>query len=244
RVERVHETLHRFRRQRRIEPADRQRQVLLHTRVVVFCGFEGFHQCRSKRVVGADFRIRHQTRQLVRRRPTPIGPAIANFGQVLVSAAAVVGEKRTESQIHADRYPNNGQRNQEKLNGQGGSRDQWISSRGFALDEFVHEWDSDACPGAPASLQVLLRGSFSGQAAAPGGSGLASAGGQTNPLVLSLSKDEPWDARGSTGSPRAWEPISARTKLDHYPSGDGIAWKVDSPGLPRFLVGVVLQAQL
>jgi len=31
-----------------------------------------------------------------------------------------------------------------------------------------------------------------------------------------LSKDEPWDARGSTGSPRAWEPISARSKLDHY----------------------------
>src|SRR5204863_9204062 len=48
------------------------------------------------------------------------------------------------------------------------------------------------------------------------GSGLASAGGQTNPLVLSLSKDEPWDARGSTGSPRAWEPISARSKLDLY----------------------------
>src|SRR5947209_2350333 len=47
-------------------------------------------------------------------------------------------------------------------------------------------------------------------------SGLASAGGQTNPLVLSLSKDEPWDARGSTGSPRAWEPISARGKLDLY----------------------------
>src|SRR5438876_10658681 len=41
-------------------------------------------------------------------------------------------------------------------------------------------------------------------------------GGQTNPLVLSLSKDEPWDARGSTGSPRAWEPISARSKLDDY----------------------------
>jgi hypothetical protein len=33
-----------------------------------------------------------------------------------------------------------------------------------------------------------------------------------------LSKDEPWDARGSTGSPRAWEPISARSKLDHYPN--------------------------
>src|SRR5437016_2062177 len=60
------------------------------------------------------------------------------------------------------------------------------------------------------------------------GSGLASAGGQTNPLVLSLSKDEPWVARGSTGSPRAWEPISARSKLDCYRT-------MRSPRSPRFL---------
>ena len=33
------------------------------------------------------------------------------------------------------------QRDQEKLNGQGGRGDQGILSRVFALDEFVHEWD-------------------------------------------------------------------------------------------------------
>jgi hypothetical protein len=62
-------------------------------------------------------------------------------------------------------------------------------------------------PDGVGSFMEILNGVF--------GSGLASAGGQTNPLVLSLSKDEPWDARGSTGSPRAWEPISARSKLEH-----------------------------
>jgi hypothetical protein len=62
------------------------------------------------------------------------------------------------------------------------------------------------------------------------GSGLASAGGQTNPLVLSLSKDEPWDARGSTGSPRAWEPISARSSL--AARGESPASHRDERGAP------------
>ena len=52
------------------------------------------------------------------------------------------------------------------------------------------------------NLRHDVRYAFRSYAKAPSfalGSGLGSAGGQTNALVLSLSKDEPWDARGSTG---------------------------------------------
>src|SRR5947207_13620760 len=76
------------------------------------------------------------------------------------------------------------------------------------LSTTLRRYGTTPAPDGVGSFMEILNGVF--------GSGLASAGGQTNPLVLSLSKDEPWDARGSTGSPRAWEPISARSKLDHY----------------------------
>ena len=37
--------------------------------------------------------------------------------------------------------PDDSQRDQKKLNSEGGRGDQWVSSRVFALDEFVHEWE-------------------------------------------------------------------------------------------------------
>ena len=62
-----------------------------------------------------------------------------NLGQVVLRRP-VVGQQRAKADIHADRDRDNGQRDQKKLNGQGGRGDQRVSSRGFALDEFVHVW--------------------------------------------------------------------------------------------------------
>ena len=126
--------------------------------------FERLDQLGAERPVGADLGVGHQARQLVGRRPSPVGSAVAHLGEVVLRAA-VVGEQRTESDIHGDRDSNDGQRDQKELNGQGGRGDQWVASRVFALDEFVHEWESGRDLGMPESVQVLPPESLSGQAA-------------------------------------------------------------------------------
>ena len=82
-----------------------------------------------------------------------------HLGEVVLRAA-VVGQQRAESDIHGDRDSDDGQRDQKELNGQGGRGDQWVASRVFALDEFVHEWESGARSGMPESVQVLPRESL------------------------------------------------------------------------------------
>ncbi len=166
RVERLGQPGHRFRRERRVQPANGERQILPHARVVVFGSLERLHELRRERPVGPDLRIAHQPRQLVGGRPAPIGSAVADLAEVFLRRA-VVGQERTEADIHRHGDTDDGQRNQKKLNSEGGRGAYRVTSRGFALDEFVHEWDASACRLLHESVQVLLRGAFSGQAAQP-----------------------------------------------------------------------------
>ena len=106
---------------------------------------ERLDEGRRQRPIGADLRVGHQTRQFVGRRPAAVRAAVADFAQVFLGGP-IVGQKRAESGIHGDGDTDNGQRNQKELNSKGGRGDQWVTSRGFALDEFVHEWDSKRVP--------------------------------------------------------------------------------------------------
>ncbi len=137
RVQRLRQVFDCFGGQRRVKPSDREREVTPHERVVVLGAFERFHERGRQRAVGADFRIRHQARQLVGRGPAARRSARANLGEVVLRGPLVV-QHRAESDIHGDRDCYNGQRNQKELNGQGGRRDEWVSSRAFALDQLVH----------------------------------------------------------------------------------------------------------
>jgi hypothetical protein len=125
-------------RQRRIEASDGQREVLADARVVVFGGDKRLHELRRKRAIGADLRVAHQPRELVRRGPAPIGAAVADLGEIVLRFA-IVGEQRAEADVDRDRDGDHGQRNQKELDGQSRSGDEWVASRGFALDEFFHE---------------------------------------------------------------------------------------------------------
>ena len=86
-VQRPRQRRHGFGRQRRIEAADRQRQIPSHPRIVVLGALEGLDQRRRQRPVGAHLRIGHQPRQLVRRRPPPVGARRPDLGQVVLRAS-------------------------------------------------------------------------------------------------------------------------------------------------------------
>ena len=132
--------------QGRIHAADRQREIAADLRIVLR-RLEGVDQLGTERPVGANLWIGHQTRELVCGGPAPIGATVADLGKILARRTAV-GEQGTEPDVHTDRDRDNDQRNQEKLNGEGGRGDQRVTSRGFALDEFVHlDRNKGMCPG-------------------------------------------------------------------------------------------------
>ena len=96
-----------------------ERQILPHARIVVFRRLERLHERRRQRPVGADLGIAHQPRQLVGGRPAAIRSAVADLAQVFLRRA-VVGQERTEPDIHRHGDTDDGQRNQKKLNSEGG----------------------------------------------------------------------------------------------------------------------------
>ena len=121
-VERLGQARHGFGRERRVEAANRERQVLPHPRVVVFRRLERFHERGRQRAVGPDLRIAHQPRQFVGRGPAPIRPAIADFAQVFLRRP-IVGQQRAEPDVRRHGETDDGQRNQKKLNSEGGRGD-------------------------------------------------------------------------------------------------------------------------
>ncbi len=141
-VERLEQHVDRIVRQRRIEAADGQRQVLANPRIAGFRLVERFDQFDCDRPIGADFRVFHQRRQLERGRPLAVRAAEPDFGDV-VARAPRVGHQRTEAEIQQHRDANDSQRDQKKLNSKGGRRGERISSCGFALDEFFHVQGND-----------------------------------------------------------------------------------------------------
>src|SRR5262245_26294661 len=60
-----------------------------------------------------------------------------NFPQIVLGRA-FVRQERPEAQVHEHRQADDDQRNQEELDGESRCGDQWVVSRGFALDEFFH----------------------------------------------------------------------------------------------------------
>src|SRR5581483_9065318 len=125
-------------RQRRLQTPDRQRQVLADPWIAGLRFLEGRHERGCERPVAAHLRVVHQPRQLVGRRPLPVGAAESDLGDVVLRRAPV-GDERTEPDVQQRHRADDRQRNQKELNSEGGRRDERVSRRGFALDEFVHE---------------------------------------------------------------------------------------------------------
>src|SRR6185295_10733972 len=171
-------------------------------------------------------RIGHQPGQFVGGRPAAIGSAVADLGEIVLRLA-IVSQQRAEPDVDRHRDSNDGQRDQEKLNGQGGRGGEWAARRDFSLDEFVHaKRESGGCQEVPESgkfyhpngLAVKLAGAAQASSSDGRGDAKASASG---PAARRLLSRRVFSQRGQRAAPTV---SSAATGLRN-----GIIWRRRAP---------------
>ena len=102
-VERLDEEVARIGRNRRRQPAQSQRQILPHSRIVVARRGERFHELRRERrlFLFDELRIAHQPRQLVGGGPSAVAAARLDVGQIFLGRS-ILGQQA--SKPHVDQH--------------------------------------------------------------------------------------------------------------------------------------------
>ena len=111
-----------------------------------------------ERPVGAHLRVGHQPRQLVGRRPAPVGPAVADLGQVVLRRP-VVGEQRAEPDVHHHRDRRRRPAGSEKIERRGRARRRvGFESRFRARRVCPCNEETDAAPETPEACKFYYAG--------------------------------------------------------------------------------------
>ena len=119
--ERLDQELSRIGGKRRSQPAQRQREILPNSGIVVLRFREGLGQLGSQRapLLLGERRVGHQPRQLVGSRPPPVASARSDVGEVF-RGRSVFAEQSAKADVHQHRGADDEQRDEEELNGDRG----------------------------------------------------------------------------------------------------------------------------